>query len=208
MGLLCDCSATALTPISGDECPFNLGSVLKFVAQRIYSTGVVKNNFVIATADPTVIATWDTVLQAADGTKAVISASKNNSAAEGGEAREYDNGNGSMLILGNSKVKMTFDMLAKNQSIYAALDSLACENIGVFLIDDNDQIWGLVDDVDTPTTYYPIPIESLFVGPMIPGNYSTPSINKLSWSFRDEKWSKKIARITPSDFSPLTDLSN
>ena len=72
------------------------------------------------------------------------------------------------------------------------------------LRNENGKIEAL-QDPDTATTYYPIPIRSLFVGSKIHGNYEAKDANNISWQYPDN-YSDDLAIVTPSDFNPLTDL--
>ena len=88
------------------------------------------------------------------------------------------------------------------------LKKLMCEadagNLGVYLFDENGMI-GAIQDGATPTTYYPIPVRSLFVGDKSLGGFEAPDSNTISWSFLPD-WSDYLAKVAPTDFNPLTDL--
>ena len=84
-----------------------------------------------------------------------------------------------------------------------------CENVGVWLIDENGNIGCLVDDVDKPTAYMPIPVGKLFVGDKKLGGFEEPDSNAIEWSFFPN-WSDKFYIIKREilDFNPLTDWVN
>jgi hypothetical protein len=77
-------------------------------------------------------------------------------------------------------------------------------NLGVFLFNENGQIEALQDPT-TPTTYYPIPIRSLFISDKGHGGLESPDSNNISWQFAPN-YSDNLAIVTPTDFNPLTDL--
>ena len=62
------------------------------------------------------------------------------------------------------------------------------------------------DSASTPN-FYPIPINSLFVGDLKLNGLDSPDENALSFSFQPN-WSDDAVVITPTDFNPLTDLAN
>ena len=80
-----------------------------------------------------------------------------------------------------------------------------CENVGVFLIDENGNIGCLKDG----EAYEPIPIGKLFVGDKKLGGFEEPDSNTIEWSFFPN-WSDKlvILKSAEMDFNPLTDLAN
>ena len=84
-----------------------------------------------------------------------------------------------------------------------------CENVGVYLVDENGNIGCLVDDMDSPTKYMPIPIGKLFVGDKKLGGFEEPDSNSIEWAF-SPNWSDKfyIVKRDTLDFNPLTDWVN
>ena len=77
------------------------------------------------------------------------------------------------------------------------------------MIDENGNIGCLVDNVDEPTAYMPIPIGKLFVGDKKLGGFEEPDSNTIEWSFFPN-WSDKfyIIKRETLDFNPLTDWVN
>ena len=61
-----------------------------------------------------------------------------------------------------------------------------------------------IQDQTTATTYYPIPIRSLFIGSKIHGNFDAKDSNAISWMYPDN-YSDNLAIVAP-EFNPLTDL--
>jgi hypothetical protein len=79
-----------------------------------------------------------------------------------------------------------------------------CEEVGLYLINENGVIW-LLADATTPTEYYPVPIHTFFVGDKTPGGLDSPDMNVMSWYFAPN-WSDRLVPVVPTDFNALTDL--
>ncbi len=56
------------------------------------------------------------------------------------------------------------------------------DNLGVYLFDENGSIEA-VQDENTPTTYYPIPIRSLFIVIKRMAELEAPDSNSIQWVF-------------------------
>lgn len=217
MSLVCQCpAAAALTTIPAVVCPENFGQIQKVAFQRLRQADGTRNSMAGSGTPlaPTItkLATWTALLAAANGTKIVVSPYLNAPADSGGDARRSSGGNddlgGISEVLGGNPVQFDAQMRSVPQSIIRAMKELQCEanagNLGVFLFDENGKIEALQDRT-TPTTYYPIPIRSLFIGSLIHGNFDAKDSNAISWLYPDN-YSDDIAIITPDDFNPLTDL--
>lgn len=209
--MICTCpAATALTTITAVTCPENFGQIQKIAFQRLVASGV-KNSFTSVTPIGT-LASWTALKSAADSTKVVISPYINAPTVEAGEARTFGGGNDTLggieEILGANPT--TFSAVLRKMPAVTIRDlkKLMCEadagNLGVYLFDENGMI-GAIQDGTTPTTYYPIPVRSLFVGDKSLGGFEAPDTNAISWSFLPD-WSDYLAKVAPSDFNPLTDL--
>lgn len=152
------------------------------------------------------------MLAADDDTKIVISPYIQAPTAEAGAARTFGGGNetlgGVEEIVGREPTPFTGVMRKLPQKIIKALKELQCEswgdNLGVYLFDENGAI-GAIQDAETATTHYPIPIRSLFIGDKTLGGYEAPDSNNIQWAFLPN-WSDDLAIIVPEDFNPLTDL--
>lgn len=212
MSLVCQCpAATAITTIPNVTCPENFGQIQKVAFQRLYKADGTRNSFTSAAAI-TLKASWTAQMSANDGGKIVISPYINAPADSGGDARMTSGGNddlgGVPEVLGGNPVQFDGQIRSVAQSVIKVMKELQCEanagNLGVFLFDENGKIEALQDS-DTATTYYPIPIRSLFVGSKIHGNYEAKDANNISWQYPDN-YSDDLAIVTPSDFNPLTDL--
>ena len=217
MSLICQCPAdTALTAIPKVTCPENFGQIQKVAFQRLFKADGSRNAMVGSGTPlaPTIglLATWTALLSAADATKIVVSPYINAPAESGGDARMTSGGNddlgGIAQVLGGNPVQFAGVFRGVPQSTIKIIKQLMCEaaagNLGVFLFDENGKIEAIKDPT-TPTTFYPIPIRSLFVGSKIHGNFDAKDSNAISWSYPDN-YSDDLAIVTPSNFNPLTDL--
>jgi hypothetical protein len=210
--LLCGCPVgTALTALTAQTCPEDFGQVQKIMFQRIYSTGTTLNESVIASANPNVLATWTALKAATDGTKVTVSPIVSEPAFAGAEARTYGGGNatvnGTPQILGSTPTTFTGKFLSAKQNVIAQMKNYMCENLGVYLINGNGKIAGIVDDLTTPTKFRPIPLvpNSFFIGDKIIGGYEAPDHNMISFGL-PENWSDKFYIVTPTDFNGITQL--
>lgn len=209
--MLCTCpAATALTTIPAVTCAESFGQIQKVAFQRLTASGA-KNKF-DSTASILLKASWSALLTANDSTKIVVSPYIQAPTAEAGEARTFGGGNetlgGVEEVIGRNPTPFTGVLRKMPQSVIKIMKELQCEsysdNLGVYLFDENGAI-GAIQDGTTPTTYYPIPVRSLFVGDKTLGGLEAPDSNAISWSFLPN-WSDNLAIVMPTDFNPLTDL--
>lgn len=216
MSLVCQCpAATALTTIPNVQCSENFGQIQKVAFQRLRKADGTRNAFT-SSADIKLKASWTALLSAADGSKIVVSPYINAPADSGGDARLTSGGNddlgGVQEVLGGNPVQFDGQIRAVPQSVIKAMKELQCEanagNLGVFLFDENGNIQCVAESTGTNpvvTSYYPIPIRTLFVGSLIHGNYDAKDANNISWQYPDN-YSDDLAIVKPTDFNPLTDL--
>ena len=198
-------------PVS--NCPESFGQIQKVAFQRLYKANGEKNKFETS-AGIEKKASWTPLLSAEDDTKVVISPYIQAPTAEAGEPRTFGGGNetlgGVEEIVGCKPTPFTGVMRKLPQKIIKAMKALQCEswgdNLGVYLFDENGAI-GAIQDTTTETTYYPIPIRSLFIGDKTLGGYEASDNNKIQWAFLPN-WSDDLAIVAPEDFNPLTDLKN
>lgn len=207
---ICSCPAGASLPsVPNAACPQDFGQIQKIIFQRIFSTGTTKNSF-STQKDIKKLASWTPLMTASDGTKAVITPYVEAPASDGGDAITFGGGNdtlgGATKIIGRNPVNMTFAIRQMTQNVIKALKGLQCEDaLGVYLVNADGQIMALKDTA-TATTYYPIPIRSLFVGDLMLNGLDNPDENALSFSFAPN-WSDDAVVVSP-EFNPLTDLAN
>lgn len=211
MSVICKCPAAAsLTTIPDIKCPESFGQIQKVAFQRITTDAGAKNSFTQQT-DIKKLTSWTTLLAASDSTKVVVSPYIQAPTAEAGAARTFGGGNetlgGIEEIIGREATTFTGAIRKAPQSVIKLLKELQCEswanNLGVYLFDENGAI-GALQDATTATTYYPIPIRSLFIGDKTLGGLEAPDSNAIQWSFLPN-WSDDLAIVAP-EFNPLTDL--
>lgn len=211
---ICKCPAAAALPnIPNFTCAESFGQIQKVAFQRLYKSAGGKNSFTTV-AGIGKLASWSPLLAAEDDTKIVISPYIQAPTAEAGAPRTFGGGNetlgGIEEIIGREPTPFTGVIRKMPQSLIKALKELQCEsdsqNLGVYLFDENGSI-GALQGPTTATTYYPIPIRSLFIGDKTLGGLEAPDSNVVQWSFLPN-WSDDLAILTPEDFNPLTDLKN
>lgn len=209
--MICKCPLGASLPdIPAITCPETFGQIQKVAFQRLYTDTNKRNSFT-ADAPITELASWTTLLSADDSTKIVVSPYIQAPAAEAGAARTFGGGNDTLggveEIIGREPTPFTGVIRKAPQSVIKALKELQCEswadNLGVYLFDENGAI-GALQDSETPTTYYPIHIRSLFIGDKTLGGLEAPDSNAIQWSFLPN-WSDDLAIVAP-EFNPLTEL--
>lgn len=209
--ITCPCPANAaLTTIPAQGCAENFGQIQKVAFQRLGNAGT-KNSFT-SSSDIKLLASWTALMAAADSTKVVVSPYIQAPTTEAGAARTFGGGNetlgGVEQVIGREPTSFNGVIRSVQQSIIKAMKDLQCEasadNLGVFLFDENGNIC-CVQDATTATTFYPIPIRSLFIGDKSFGGLEAPDSNAISWSFLPN-YSDHLAIVSPTDFNPLTDL--
>lgn len=210
MGLNCGCPAGAhLADLDINECKESLGQIQKVIFQRIYkSTGVLNK---IAAEEIKAKAQMAALASAADGSKIIISPYVQNPGTEPGAARTFGGGNqtlgGIEIVIGREPTTFTGIIYQEAQSVIKTLKQYSCENIGVYLIDENGNIGAIT--TDDSVNYSPIPIGKFFVGDKKLGGFEEPDSNTIEWSFFPN-WSDNLVIIKSSelDYNPLTDLTN
>lgn len=212
MGLNCGCPAGAhLADLKIAECKESFGQIQKVIIQRKHGSAGVLNAI---PADEIVTKTAMAALaSASDGTKIIISPFIQNPTTTPGAARTFGGGNqtlgGVEIVIGREPTTFEGVIYQEQQATIKTLKSYSCEEIGVYLIDENGNIGAIADDPEKPTEYSPIPIRSFFVGDKTLGGFEEPDSNAISWSFLPN-WSDDLVIIkqTEMDYNPLTDLVN
>lgn len=209
---LCSCPAAgSLTTIPAASCPETFGQIQKIAFQRLRKADGTKNSFT-STSSILLKASWTAKMAAADGSKIVISPYVQAPSNEAGGARTFGGGNetlgGVEMIIGREPSTFTAVIRSVQQSIIKAMKALQCEaqadNLGVFLFDENGAIECLKDESNA-TTFYPIPIRSLFIGDKAHGGLEAPDSNPIQFSFLPN-YSDDLTIQVPTNFNPLTDL--
>lgn len=210
MGLNCGCPAGAhIADLDIADCKESMGQVQKVAFQRIYKTAGELN----VVEDATKKASFATLFSAADGSKMTVSPYLQGPTTEPGAARTFGGGNqtlgGIEITIGREPTNFNAVMYQESQKTIKQMKQYMCENVGVWLIDENGNIGCLVDDHDNPTKYMPIPIGKLFIGDKNLGGFEEPDSNAISWAFYPN-WSDNLHIIKREelDFNPLTDWVN
>lgn len=212
MGLNCGCPAGAhLTDLSIAECKESLGQIQKIIIQRKYQSAGLLNK--ISAADIKTKTAMTGLASASDGTKIIISPFIQNPTTTPGEARTFGGGNATLggieIVIGREPTAFEGIIYQESQQTIKAMKSYSCEEIGVYLIDENGNIGAIADSPASPANFSPIPIRSFFVGDKNLGGYEEPDSNAITWSFLPN-WSDDLVIIKQSelDYNPLTDLTN
>lgn len=145
------------------------------------------------------LASWTALKAATDDTKIVVSPFVEAPATDGGDAITVGGGNDSLngieKVIGSNPVNFTCRLNNKSQDIIEAMKKLMCEalsqNLGVYLVNENGQIGGRKEG----TSWYPIPVQSLFVGDLHFGGLQDNDYNDLSFSLAPN-YSDKFDVIT------------
>lgn len=210
MGLNCGCPAGAhLADLQIADCKESLGQIQKVIIQRRFSSAGVLNK--IAVADIKSKTAMAALAAAADGTKIIISPYIQNPTTTPGEARTFGGGNqtlgGIEIVIGREATSFEGIIYQEKQSTIKTMKEYSCEDIGVYLIDENGNIGAIKDSAKDE--YRPIPLRSFFVGDKNLGGYEEPDSNTIKWSFLPN-WSDdlEIIKQTDMDYNPLTDLVN
>lgn len=207
---LCTCPrSAALIDLPVADCFESMGQIQKVIFQRIRKADGTLNGFTLPTTDIKLKASWTPLLVAADDTKVIVSPYVQAPTAEGGAARTFGGGNetvgGVEEIIGREPTPFTGVFRKLPQNIIKALKTLQCEEIGVYLIDENGAMGALQTGTTPAFTHRPIPIRSFFVGDKTLGGLEAPDSNAISWQF-PPNWSDDLVLIAPTDFNPLMDL--
>jgi len=193
----CPCpAATTLPTITAEGCSQRFGQIQKIIFQRLYS-GSTRNGLVdgSTTGQAGLLASWTALKTATDGTKIAVTPFVENPTDDGGDAKTVGGGNESLngiaRIIGSNPINFSCKLNNKKQDIIAELKQLMCEaqgnNLGVYLVNENGQIKGIKESVTvsttTTTTWYPIPIQSLFVSDLHHGGLEADDYNDMSFGF-------------------------
>lgn len=204
----CTCPVgTAIQEISTDACPYDFGQIQKIIFQRKFSTGTTRNVFADLATIQTA-ANWTTLMAATDGTKTQISPFVAAPTVAPGAKKEYGSDNevpnGIPRLVGRENTPATMEILSLSPTIAAELKALECENLQVYLVNENGQIGCLKNSDDE---YHGIDIEQLYISDRQLGGFNEPDKVMMEWYFKPN-WSDNLQFVTPSDFNPLTDLAN
>lgn len=189
------------------SCPADFGQVRRFAIMRLTKADGTRNSFT-TTAPIGTLASWSAKLAKTDGEKVVISPDVYGYSESGGDAITWGSGNevpgGMPEIVGANPVTATGTFRHLPQSMVKKMLDLQCEQIGIIFISENGQFEAVKGEEEG--TYYPIPVNSFFIGPKVHGGFQEPDSNAFSFNLAPD-WSKDTEIVTPS-FDALTELSN
>lgn len=210
MGLNCGCPiGTHIADLTIEKCKESMGQIQKVAFQRVYKTAETLNSV----NSPISKASFSTLFAAADSSKMTVSPYIQGPTSEPGAARTFGGGNqtlgGIEITIGREPTTFSAMIYQESQKTIAQMKQYMCENVGVWLIDENGNLGCLVDDIDKPNKYMPIPIGKLFISDKKLGGFEEPDSNSIEWSFFPN-WSDKfyIVKCESMGFNPLTDWVN
>ena len=188
----CCPAATSLPTIPTESCAKRFGQTQKIIFQRLYD-GSTRNGIAdgTTTGQAGLLASWTALKTATDGTKIAVTPFVENPTPDGGDAKTVGGGNeslnGAERVIGSNPVGMSFKLNNKDQAIIAELKKLMCEalanSLGVYLINENGQIMGRKETSGNTDTWYPMPIQTLFVSDLMPNGLDADDSNDLSFKF-------------------------
>jgi len=199
MGSLSVCcpAPTALESIvtSLTECNSDVGQIQKLVFWR---TG----NSIASVTTALIQTTWDTLLAAADDTKALVSPLLHNPDMPAGDPREFGGGNetqwGAPLRKGAQSPAFSFMMHAEDQDAITSMKNLRCEYLDVIFINEANQF--IYSDAGGGFAGFPIVPNSLFVGDKAIGGFDTWDSNLLQFNMQPN-WSDTLEITAASTFA-------
>ena len=207
--MFCKCPAEAsIDTIPQIKCPENFGQIQKIAFQRLMNDSGEKNCFIKESSDITKLVSWTPLLAAVDSTKVVVSPYIYAPTEEEGAERTFGGGNESLggitENIGREPNSFTGSFKRIPQNVINTIKKLQCEsiahNLGVYLFNEHGQIEALKDSA-IEDKFYPIPIESLFIGDKVHGGLEAPDSNSIKWLFLPN-YSDTLTIITP-EFNPL-----
>lgn len=201
----CDCpNPTAIETIPDADCPFNIKQVQKVIFQR--------NGNIFLADNIKVIATWDALKVANDGTKYSITPiiGGNPLITPGGAITEGggDNStlNGEETVTGSNPSLFTCDFKSVTPEIEKAMKTLMCERrLQVFFLTEENKIIANQEDLTDLTQHKGFPISALYFSDRDNQGFGKQDIHKLRFSLK-AGWSENIVKVSATDFSPLVDL--
>ena len=181
-----------ITTLTG--CHKDVGQIQKLVFWR---TG----NSIASITTAIIQTTWDTLLAAADDTKAIVTPYVNNPTMPAGEPREFGGGNetrwGSSKKKGTLHTAATFRMDAEDQDEIQSMKKLSCEYLDVLFINEADQL--IYSDAGGVVAGFPIIPNSLIVGDKTIGGFDEWDSNMLFFDLQPN-WSDSLEITVATDF--------
>ena len=201
--LLCACPRpTEPGDISQLTCIEDFGQIQKIILQRRYSSGTTENTIAFAADAVELLATWQALQQATDGTKVVWSNTLGEPTNTPGAPITFGSGNqvpnGVPIVTGRESTAFNALMYSHTQAIVKQMKEWQCEEAAVYFVNADGQIAGKADDLDSPSTLqgFPIQLQSFFVGDKQFGGFGEPDRNALQFSLKPN-WSDDFYVVTP-----------
>lgn len=203
MPVTCSCPrSAALETIPNADCPVNFGQTQKAIFVRKFKDDGTENSITVENSK--LKASWIALMTAEDGTKVIISPYLQAPTNEAGAPITFGGGNdtpgGIAIVMGTEPSVFNAVIRQTPQTVIAAMKALQCEDLGVYLINENGQIAG--KKVGENLLPFPIAQGTFNVTDLILGGKDTPDGNNVTWSFI-AGWSDGFEMITPTDFNAL-----
>jgi len=200
-----------ITDIPVEACPEQMGQIQKIVFMRRESAVGTLNKMVVSSADPTLLASWTTILTATDSTKVQVTPLIHNPEFDPGEPITDGGGNatagGIEIVTGQEDSTFTYEFIRVKQTVIAALKGYNGEDMAVYFIDEHGHIWGLSDvPGGTMLNFLPIPVRAQFFSDKKPGGLEEADRNFCRLSLLPN-WSDDLVPVVPADFDALVELS-
>ena len=196
-----------------EQCAEQVGQIQKLIFERVYSTGTTRNEFVIASANPNVLASWTPKMTATDGTKAQISPYIGSPSLAPSDPATVGGGNDSLdgveQIIADNAAQFEGQFYQTQQKSIESLKLLRNEYLQVYLVNQHNQIIGEVDTHDAPTKFrgFIILPQTFYVGSKALGGHVDRDSNPIRFAL-NANCSDKLHVVTPTDFQPLVNLAN
>ncbi len=217
--MACSCpKPTALTVIPSTTCPEELGQIQRFILVR---AGFVRFDTVDPTSSkqipasiqgvgnlPSVLAPWTILLAETDDDKVIVTPLLGgDSTITPGDQITFGGGDNSTLngevyhvAFNPAQGAARFDSLTAEQT--AAMKLLVCEDLEIFLVNDDGDIIGERDTVDTDL-FHGFKATNVNLGGRNVQGFGTRDSNTFAFQLADD-WDTKFEKVTPTDFNALT----
>jgi len=206
MSLQITCPLPAAVPTIADApCETQIGQIVRFAFTKAQGTTFATEALFASAADP---GGWDDALAAIDDTSAQLVPLFNNFVIpEGAAATIGPDTNetlfGELRVVGTTAITCTGRFSGLPFDVKTQIEAYISEgatygNLGVILIDEFGQPWGVLDGV----TVKGIPISSFFIGDPGTEGYNTLTYTPFQFNFK-AGWSNNLVKATP-DFDLIT----
>jgi hypothetical protein len=198
----------AITEIGDLTCGENIGQVQKIAFQRRQATPSFPTFSGSAVGSADLLASWTTLLAAADATHVTVTPFFENFVIPGSEGiTEGGDDNttldGAPIVIGATTPQATGTFRSLTGELLRQLKEYNCENdLTVFLINEFSQIIGVSPN---GTTFTGIPIQAFFIGDGDNNGKNTQDKTNFSFSVR-YGWRDRLAFCVPTDFDPRTGI--